>query len=90
MNGCKDPMNKQETDNNSQTGTEVILDQEKLPESNYLQRFKAYQSIIPPPPPDMIETNEDASTSPLCSCFKQLSIGQEWLIWHQLIYLVSF
>ncbi len=55
----------------------------KILESNGLQKLKAYHSIIPPPPPVTADTshdNEDITPSTFCSCFKQLHIGQEWLI----------
>ena len=62
--------------------TKVISDPAKFLESNGLQKIQAYHSIIPPPPPVTADTdeNEDITPSPFCSCFKQLTIGQEWLI----------
>ena len=62
--------------------TKVISDPAKFLESNGLQKLQAYHSIIPPPPPVTADTdeNEDITPSPFCSCFKQLTIGQEWLI----------
>lgn len=63
--------------------TKVNSDTAKILESNGLQKFKAYHSIIPPPPPVTADTsheNEDITPSTFCSCFKQLHIGQEWLI----------
>ena len=61
--------------------TKVNSDPATFLESNVLQKLKAYHSTIPPPPPaDTSHENEDITPSTFCSCFKQLHIGQEWLI----------
>ena len=83
VNGLKeDYKDNQKRDNIEPQETKVISDPAKFLESNGLQKSQAYHSIIPPPPPVTADTdeNEDITPSPFCSCFKQLSIGQEWLI----------
>ena len=84
VNGLKeDHEDNQKRDNIEPQETKVISDPAiKFLEPNGLQKLQAYHSIIPPPPPVKADTdeNEDIAPSPFCSCFKQLSIGQEWLI----------
>ena len=83
VNGFKEHEDNQNRDTNIEPQeTIVISDPAKFLESNGLQKIQAYHSIIPPPPPVTADTdeNEDITPSPFCSCFKQLTIGQEWLI----------
>jgi len=83
VNGCKKDLEEnQKNDKIEEQETKVIYDPDKFLESNGLQKLKAYHSIIPPTPPVTADTteNEEIAPLPFCSCFKQLYIGQEWLI----------
>ena len=83
VNGCKkDTEDNKKTDKIEEKKTKVIYDPVTCLESNGMQKLKAYDSIIPPTPPVTADTLENEEIAPLhfCSCFKQLYIGQEWLI----------
>ena len=82
VNGRKDMKDNQKTVKIEEQETKVIYDPVTFLESNGVQKLKAYHSTIPPTPPVTADTHENEEIAPLhfCSCFKQLYIGQEWLI----------